>query len=316
MKIQRRSLAKEIKAQRPLFFNQSGVSPICTKLYSQQLRDLKNVESYVKLRSIKCDKSISLLNCSKQICRIDESIPQVKCNTQTRINNPNESRILTRQVIKHCQEKRKEKYESLDESFKNLYLFQDKYSEKYQNYLNKHIEDSIQLKESISFNLDRLSKQQLYLKLKDLYFIYYKSLEIKIQMSIQNKNIVIHKNLIQWKYQIIIKIQITLRSTVEPSITDISPLTICDDTDNKKMKDKLKLLVSPQNFEQNHRKRQLTLPYFSKNQLNLRLNQINDGNSDSQNLTSTQTSNINSLMRNKSHLYSREIKRIHIQTEC
>ncbi|CAD8161627.1 unnamed protein product [Paramecium pentaurelia] len=299
MKIQRRSLAKEIKAQRPLFFNQSGVSPICTKLYSQQLKDLKNVESYVKLRSIKCDKSISLLNCSKQICRIDESMPQVKCNTQTRINNPNESRILTRQVIKDCQEKRKEKYQSLDESFKNLYLFQDKYSEKYQNYLNKHIEDSIQLKESISFNLDRLSKQQLYLKLKDL-----------------NKNLNVNSKQEYCDPQKFNLMEITLRSTVEPSITDISPLTICDDTDNNKMKDKLKLLVSPQNFEQNHRKRQLTLPYFSKNQLNLRLNQINDGNSDSQNLTSTQTSNINSLMRNKSYLYSREIKRIHIQTEC
>ncbi|CAK69876.1 unnamed protein product (macronuclear) [Paramecium tetraurelia] len=208
MKIQRRSLAKEIKAQRPLLFNQSGVSPICTKLYSQKLNDFKNVESYVKLRSMKCDKSISLLNCSKQICRIDEQMPQVKRITQARINNPNESRILTRQVIKDCLEKRKRRFESTDESFKNLYLLQDKSAEQYQNYLSKHIEDSIQLKESISFNLDRQSKQQLYFKLKDL-----------------NKNLNAYQKQDYSYPQKFNQMEITLRSTVEPSITDISPLT-------------------------------------------------------------------------------------------
>ncbi|CAD8080042.1 unnamed protein product [Paramecium sonneborni] len=298
MKIQRRSLAKEIKAQRPLLFNQSGASSICPKMYSQQLNDYKNVESFIKLRQMKCNKSISLLNCSKQISRIDESINQVKSNTQVNSNNHNETRIIARQVIKDCIQKRKTKLNSADESFQNLYLLEEKSAQEYQSSLNKHIEDSKQFQSSISFNLEKLSRNQLYLKLKDLN----KNLNANQKQELANQK---QLNLID----------ITLRSTVEPSITDISPITICDDADNKIVKDKLKILISPQYHQQNHSKRQSTIPYFAKHSLNIRLNQINQKNQDSQNVTSTNTSNINSLMRNKSHLYSREIKRIHIHSE-
>ncbi|CAD8162538.1 unnamed protein product [Paramecium pentaurelia] len=308
MKTQRKSLIKEIKAHCPIVLNEpvGVVQPLCNKLYTKPLSDWKNVEAFIKWRDMKCQKSLALLYSKKQNCRIDLPIPQVKKQQDIHSTKSIDNKNKSREIIQHCQMNKTKKYEYVDTSLNKMYQIQDKSAQEYQSYLSKHLEDSRAMNKAISFNLQSQSRFQLFQKLRNM-----------------NKNIL--NSLSQQHDQIqskqddskIIKIETTLRSSDEQSNLETSPITQCEDGQNNRIKNKLKSLIGPIQQNQITKNKQLTLPYFSRNQLNIKYSHFFVTNQDCENnQSSDNNSNINSLIRNKSSMLSREMKRIRIQTEC
>ncbi|CAD8167771.1 unnamed protein product [Paramecium octaurelia] len=308
MKTQRKSLIKEIQAHCPLTLNEPVgiVQPLCNKLYTKPLSDWKNVEAFIKWRNMKCEKSLALLYSTKKNCRIDLPIPQVKKQSDNNSTKSIDKKNRTRDIIQHCQMNKTKQYEYIDTSLNKMYQIQDKSAQEYQSYLSKHLEDSRAMSKAISFNLQSQSRFQLFHKLRNM------NKNVLNQLSQQPEQI-------QSKQEDskMIKIETTLRSTDEQSNLDTSPITQCEDGQNHRIKNKLKSLIGPIQKRSTTKNRQLTLPYFSKNQLNIKPSHFFVTNQDCEiNQSLDNNSNINSLIRNKSSMFSREMKRIRIQTEC
>ncbi|CAK61607.1 unnamed protein product (macronuclear) [Paramecium tetraurelia] len=187
-----------------------------------------------------------------------------------------------------------------------MYQIQDKSAQEYQSYLSKHLEDSRAMT-SLVFNcFIGLEICKFFL------FILQRNKNVQNQLSQQPE-----QNQSKQDDSKMIKIETTLRSTEEQSNLDTSPITQCEDGQNQRIKNKLKSLIGPIQQRSTTKNRQLTLPYFSKNQLNIKPSHFFVTNQDCEiNQSLDNNSNINSLIRNKSSMFSREMKRIRIQTEC
>ncbi|CAD8083861.1 unnamed protein product [Paramecium sonneborni] len=307
MKSQRKCLIKEIKAHCALTLNEpvGQVQQFCNKLYTKPQSDWKNVESFLKLREMKCDKSLALIYSSKKNCRIDQPIPQVRNNMHIHSTKSTDNKNITREIIQHFQINKAKQYEYIDTSLKKMYQIQDKSAQEYQSYLSKHFEDQSVMSKAISFNLQSQSRFQLFEKLRNINknAINRQSQQTDLMLSKQDESK-------------LIKIETTLRSSDEQSNLELSPTTQCDDGQNHRIKTKLKSLICPKEQNQIKKNKQLTIPYFSKNQLFTKKNHFFVTNQDCENNQSLDNNtNINSLIRNKSSMLSREMKRFRIQTE-
>ncbi|CAD8073367.1 unnamed protein product [Paramecium sonneborni] len=308
MKSQRKSLIKDIQAHCPLILNEPVgiVQPFCRKLYTKPQNDWKNVEQYLKLREMKCDKNLALLYSSKKNCRIDKPIPQVKNKLKIHSTKSIDKKNMTRKIIQQCQMNKTKQYACVDTNLQKMQQIQDKSAQEYQSYLSKHFEDSRVMNRAISFNLSSQSPIQLFQKLRNMNknsVIYRQNQQNDLNQNKQDNS----KN---------IKIETTMRSSEEQSRLEISPTTLCDDGQNHRIKNKLKSLICPISQNQITKTKQLSLPYFSKNQLQIKKNQFFVTNQDCENNHSLDNnSNINSLIQKKTSMFSREMKRFRISTE-